>query len=91
MATENPYVDAISVLKETTVTAGSRSNYTNVTMATENPYVDAMYVLKETTGTIAGSGESYTNVTMATVTDNIEKNDRSGSSSSSLPLTPVRV
>ena len=78
MATENPYVDAISVLKETTVTAGSGSNYTNVTMATENPYIEAMYVLKETTVTIAGSGESYTNVTMATVTDNIEKNDRSG-------------
>ena len=34
MTTENPYVAAMSKLKETTVTAGAGTNYTNVTMAT---------------------------------------------------------
>ena len=34
MATENPYVAAMSELKETTVTAGPGTIYTNVTMAT---------------------------------------------------------
>ena len=34
MATENPYVAAMSELKETTITAGPGTIYTNVTMAT---------------------------------------------------------
>ena len=34
MTTENPYVDAMSELRETTVTAGPGAKYTNLTMAT---------------------------------------------------------
>ena len=62
---ENPDVGVISEPNETTLAAGSGSNYAYVTMAMENPYVDAMSEQKETTIT-AVPGANYTNVTITT-------------------------